>query len=230
MRSTPACLLAGATVLALLVSAPAPAGSGSRHGSGAKPAAASGGEWVELFNGKDLTGWKVSENPDTFRVEGGLMVVAGPRAHAFYVGDVGGADFTDFELRLEVLTKPNANSGVFFHTEYQEEGWPVKGYEAQVNQTHKDFRKTGSIYDVQDVENVSPAVDDAWFVYDIRVDGKKVTVSVDGKVVNEYIEPENVEPPAKKPGRKLSHGTIAIQGHDPGSVVYYRSIKLRLRD
>lgn len=193
-------------------------------------AEADGDGFIELFNGKDLAGWKVSENPETFGVEDGKIVIKGPRAHAFYAGEVGGADFKDFELKCEILTKPGANSGVFFHTEYQEEGWPGKGYEVQVNQTHGDRIKTGSIYNVKNVMDDSPAKDNEWFTQRFIVKGDTVTVLVNGEVVNEYTEPADLEPPADRPGRRLSHGTIALQGHDPGSEVHFRSVKIKLLD
>ncbi|MCA9239719.1 MAG: DUF1080 domain-containing protein [Planctomycetales bacterium] len=186
--------------------------------------------WVSLFNGKDLSGWKVSENKDTFSVKDGEMVVKGPRAHAFYVGEVGGADFRNFEWKCEIMTKPNANSGMYFHTQYQEEGWPDKGYEAQVNQTHPDPRKTGGLYGAKDVMDKSPVKDNEWFTQHVVVRGKHVTVSVNGKVTCDYTEPEDYTPPSDRPGRVLSHGTIAIQGHDPGSEIHYRKIMIKPLD
>lgn len=191
---------------------------------------ASGDGWHELFNGKDLTGWRVSENPDSFRVEDGKIVVNGPRAHAFYVGEVGAADFKDFELKVEVLTKPDSNSGIFFHTEYQEEGWPAKGYEVQINQTQRDRIKTGSIYAVQNVMDNSPADDNTWYTQHVIVRGPRVVVKVNGEVVNDYTEPEDYQPPADRPGRRLSRGAIALQGHDPVSEVHFRSVKIKLLD
>ncbi|MEM6329569.1 MAG: DUF1080 domain-containing protein [Planctomycetota bacterium] len=184
--------------------------------------------WVELFNGKDLDGWRVSENPDTFRVAGGVMIAKGPRAHAFYVGKVGGADFKDFELKFEAMTKPNANSGVFFHTAYQETGWPAQGYEVQVNQTQGDRIKSGSIYGVKNLLDTSPVKDNAWYTTHVIVRGKRIVVKINGEVVNEYTEPDDLTPPADREGRRLSRGTIAIQGHDPGSEVHFRSIKVRM--
>ena len=232
MRTTLSSVAILVALLSLSLAAPSRGdqlqGSGAK-GSGTKAATADDG-WVELFNGKDLIGWKVSENPDTFSVADGEIVVIGPRAHAFYTGDVGGADFKDFELKLEILTKPNANSGVFFHTEYQEEGWPKKGYEVQVNQTHKDRIKTGSIYAVQNVMDKSAAKDNEWFTLHFIVKGKRVVAMVDGAVVNDYTEPDDVSPPADRQGRRLSSGTIALQGHDPGSEVHYRSVKIKLLD
>jgi hypothetical protein len=187
------------------------------------------GEWKVLFDGSSLVGWKASEKPGCFSiVEDGILKVDGGRSHLFWMGtDSIPAEFTDFELSMEVKTTPGANSGVFFHTEYQETGWPSKGYEAQVNTTHKDKRKTASIYAVKDVMNDAPSKDGEWFDYVIRVKGRTITVMVDGKVVNEFTEPKDYQPEDAKRFRKLSSGTFAIQGHDPKSITYYRDIKVR---
>lgn len=187
-------------------------------------AAARGGEWIPMFNGKDLTGWKVStENPGSFQVKDGVLVIDGPRAHLYYTGADGKATMRDFEFETMVKTFPEANSGVFFHTRWQERGWPAHGYEAQVNATHKDPRKTGSIYAVKDVMLKAPHKDGEWFKYSIRVEGKRIVIKVDDEVVNDYTEPED---PGHKT-RKLGEGTIAIQAHDPKSVVHYKDIRFR---
>ena len=183
--------------------------------------------FYSLFNGKDLTGWKANENPEVFKVENGEIIVAGPRCHLFYVGPVENHDFKDFHLKLEIKTKAKANSGVYFHTKYQDEGWPTHGFEAQVNQTHPDPKKSGSIYDVKNVMNQSPTTDDKWYTYEIMVQGKKVTISVDGKVVNEWEQPEGWQGTEGWPGRVLGSGTFALQGHDPESVIHYRNIKVK---
>src|SRR5687767_15185335 len=90
-------------------------------------------DWVSLFDGKSLTGWRASENPSTFSVQNGEIVVHGPRAHLFYEGPVNNHRFRNFEFRADVMTKPSANSGIFIRTDFQETGWPSKGYEVQVN-------------------------------------------------------------------------------------------------
>ena len=101
--------------------------------------------WISMFNGKDLAGWKANEKPGSFKVEDGAIVVNGPRSHAFYVGDEGKAEFKDFHLKADVMTMPNSNSGIYFHTRFLDEGWPDRGYEAQVNNTYKkDPKKTGA--------------------------------------------------------------------------------------
>jgi hypothetical protein len=181
-----------------------------------------------LFNGKDLTGWKVGKNPGTFKVQDGLIVVKGPGpSHLFYAGPVNNHDFKNFHLKLEVLTKPKANSGVYFHTKYQEEGWPSQGFEAQVNQTHSDPKKTGGLYAVKDVLNQSPAQDDKWYTYEIIVKGKHVEIKVDGKTTTDWTEPAQPKPPAGMAGRFLQHGTIALQGHDPQSEAHFKSILIK---
>ena len=91
---------------------------------------------MPLFDGKGLSGWKAGEHPNSFQVRNGTIVCGGPRAHLFYAGDAKDADFKNFELKAEVMTTPGAESGIFFHTEYREQGFPNKGYQAQINNTH----------------------------------------------------------------------------------------------
>lgn len=181
--------------------------------------------WYKLFNGEDLTGWKANKNGDkTFKVEDGAIVINGDVSHLFYVGDVNNHEFKDFELWVELQTEPQANSGIYFHTEYQEDGWPYKGYEVQVNQTHSDPRKTGGLYGIVDVMDVSPVEDGEWYVEHITVKGKDITVRVNGEITVEYTEPEGVERDGRFEGRLIGQGTFALQGHDPGSLVRVRQV------
>ena len=198
------------------------------EGAGSGPAAAAGDEkgFVSLFNGKDLTGWKSSEDPRTFAVVDGAIVAKGPRAHLYYVGEVGGGDFRNFEFRAEVLTRPKANSGLYFHTRWQPNDWPSWGYEAQVNNTHGDWRRTGSLYAVQDVRK-APARDNEWFDYHILVRGKRIVIQINGQTTVDYTEPAGKAKADGSAGRYLSHGTFAIQGHDPGSEVHFRNLRVR---
>lgn len=181
--------------------------------------------WVSIWDGETFDGWRASENPESFSIEDGKIVVDGPRAHLFYEGPVADAEFDDFEFRAEVYTYPEANSGIFFHTQYLDEGWPEHGYEAQVNATHSDPRKTGSLYAVNDVMNDAPHEDETWFTYHIIVDGQDITFNVDGETVMEFTEPEDREGTVR-----LGSGTIALQAHDPNSRVYYRNLEVRVLD
>ena len=186
--------------------------------------------FIALFDGKSLDGWRASEHKDSCKVEDGVIVVGGgERSHLFYEGPVGNHDFKNFVLRLQAKTEPKSNSGVYFHTEYQETDWPAKGYEAQVNNSQEDPRRTGSLYAVVDQEE-TPVKDGEWFDYEITVQGKQITLKINGETVVDYTEPENPPQPDSTRDRRLSHGTIALQAHDPGSTVLYRNIKVKRLD
>lgn len=174
--------------------------------------------WITLFDGTSLEGWKATEKAESFEVRDGVLCVEDGRSHLFYVGPVEDHDFTNFEFKAEVMTTPGSNSGVFFRTKYQARGWPHEGYEAQVNTTHGDPVKTGSIYHVSDVKT-APSKDNEWFTYHIIARGRHITLKVDGKTVNDYTEPADK--------RRRASGTFAIQGHDPKSKVYYKDIRVK---
>jgi len=179
--------------------------------------------WVSLFDGKSLDGWKASDKPGTFSVENGEIVIHGERSHLFYLGDVNGHDFKNFEVKADVMARHGSNSGFYFHTAWQETGWPDKGFEVQVNNTHKDPKKTAGLYDI--VDNFeAPAKDDEWFTLTIKVEGKHVITKVNDKVIVDYTEPDDFQPKPNHIGRKIDHGTFALQGHDPGSEVHFKNI------
>jgi hypothetical protein len=187
----------------------------------------SGDDWQSLFNGKTLENWEVGDNDSTFKVEDGAIVVNGPVAHLFYKGDVAGHSFRNFEFKADVMTTPGSNSGIYFHTAFQKGGWPKKGYEVQVNNSHTDWRRTGSLYGIRDVREVY-VKDNEWYTESIRVEGKSIIVKINDRVVVDYTEPEN---PGRERGnelRKLSSGTFALQGHDPKSKVYYKNIQVKI--
>jgi len=185
--------------------------------------------FVSLFDGKSLAGWQVGKNADSFKVQDGMIVVNGPVAHLFYTGDVNGHDFKNFIFRAEVMTFPKANSGIYFHTRYQEEGFPTLGMECQVNNSHQDWRRTGSLYNVKDIAE-APAKDNVWYTQEISVVGLHVVVKIDGKTVVDYTLPEEAKGEYQiLPRMKwLPHGTFALQGHDPGSKVCYRNIRVKV--
>lgn len=184
----------------------------------------SGEGFVTLNDGKTFAGWQTTkENPGTWKIEAGAFVTRGPRSHLFYTGD--GVPFKNFELKVEVMTEPGSNGGIYFHTAYQETGWPATGFETQVNNTHTDWKKTGSVYDVASV-GVAAAEDRKWWTQHIVVEGNVVTVKVDGKIVVQYREPPGAQPGAQFT-RKLAAGTFALQAHDPKSVVHYRNIRVK---
>jgi hypothetical protein len=183
--------------------------------------------WQLLFDGKTLDGWRASEAPATFSVKDGCIVVLGPRAHLFYEGAVGGHTFRNFELKLDVKTFPKGNSGVYFHTVFQQTGWPLKGYEVQVNNSHKDPKRTAGLYGIKDNFDAI-AKDNEWFALRVKVEGKRVRTWVNDRLITDYTEEENPVREGSYKGRLIDSGTIALQGHDPESQIHYRNIRIRL--
>ena len=187
-------------------------------------------QWISLFNGKDLSGWTASENQGTFSVQDGLIVTDGERSHLFYNGDVEGHEFKNFEFKAEVKTTPGSNSGIFFHTSYQQEGWPFQGYEAQVNNTHtgegdyRELKKTGSLYAVRNTyKQLVP--ENQWFDYYIKVVGNHIQIRINDMLVVDYLQPAPQDSLSR--ARFKGMGTFALQGHDPHSKVSYRSIQVK---
>ncbi|MCA8986264.1 MAG: DUF1080 domain-containing protein [Planctomycetaceae bacterium] len=184
--------------------------------------------FTSLMDGKTFNGWKASENQDSWKIEDGAFVCNGERSHLFYVGQ--DKPFKDFEFQCQVMTEPNSNAGIYFHTVYQEEGWPKAGFECQVNNTYeKDPKKTGSIYGVSNILNIAPAVDNEWFDYKIIVKGNHVQTIINGKVCVDYYEPPGAQP-GQGFDRVISSGTFALQAHDPHSKVYFRNIEVKRLD
>ena len=160
--------------------------------------------WSELFDGKSLVGWTAAEHPDTWKVADGCLVARGPRSHLFYEGPTGNHDFRNFELVVEARPEAAANSGVFFHTQYQETGWPAKGYEVQINNTfsgsgtYRELKRTGSLYAVRDIAPCSTK-DGEWLRLTIRVVGNRVRIHVNDYLMVDYLQPE--QPAQARPGR-----------------------------
>ncbi len=187
--------------------------------------------WVSLFDGQSLDGWQASENTSSVRTEDGMIVLDGPRSHLFYVGNVEAADFKNFEFKADVKAAPGANSGIYFHTEFQENGWPSRGYEVQVNNTpesrdSRELRRTGSLYSVRNVYKQLVG-DNEWFTMYIIVTGNRIQVRVNDMLVVDYVEPETPVRSNSMAGRVLDSGTFALQCHDPDSYVTYRNIMVR---
>jgi hypothetical protein len=181
--------------------------------------------FTSLFDGKTFTGWQTAtEHTNTWKIEDGVLVTRGDRCHLFYVGDE--KPFKNFELKVDVMTEPHSNGGIYFHTKYQENGWPTDGFECQVNVSHSDWKKTGSVYNVVNLGN-TPAKDGEWWTQDILVQDNKVTVKINDVIVLEYTEPA-VAPLGKSV--KLGAGTFVLQAHDPKSVVRYKNIRVKRLD
>ena len=209
--------------LALLLAAPAAARAWAEGSS----------DWFPLFDGKSLNGWKPSEHEGTFKVVDGQIVAHGERSHLFYTGPIHGADFRNFELTAEIKTMPGANSGVYFHTAFQESGFPAAGFEVQVENNepvsktgYVERKKTGSLYGIRNVYKTF-VQNGEWFQMSILVRGKEVQTRINDMLVVDYVEADPPFQADPKFQRVLNHGTFALQGHDPGSTTYFRNIRVR---
>jgi len=188
--------------------------------------AADGPGFKSLTDGKSFDGWKKSENVDTWAIKDGAFVAHGPRSHLFYTGD--DKPFVNFELKVDVMTEPNSNGGIYIHSQYQDTGWPKYGFEVQVNNSYGDPQKSGSLYGVVKVFEAS-AIDNEWFTEHIIVKGKNVVVKVNDKTVVDYTEPKGAQP-GDDFTRVVGSGTFALQAHDPKSTVHYKNIRVKRLD
>lgn len=199
------------------------------------PARGSADDWQPLFNGKDLSGWRANNDPDSFAVKDGVLRVQASgktAAHLFYVGDRkdGVEKFTNFELEVTARAEKEANSGIFVHTDMGVSNAAkhlASGYEIQLNSTANEKRKTGSLYAVKDLDK-SLIDETKWFTVRIVVKGRRITVAVDGKEVVDNTEPADVKRPKERAGRLLraEGGAIALQAHDAKSVWYFKDLRV----
>ena len=190
--------------------------------------------WVKIFNGKDLEGWKANDTQGKFDVNAdGEIFGEGGRCHLFYMEEL-----QQFELKIDVYINDKGNSGVYVLSPWVDNNWPTGGFELQVNSTHGDPVKTGSIYELIKVVE-SPAAADEWFTYHIIVKGNEMTVKVNDKVLYVYSDPTarfarraaggaggegRPAPTFKYVGQK---GHIALQQHDPGSKPKFKNIYIK---
>ncbi|MCX7428093.1 MAG: DUF1080 domain-containing protein [Planctomycetia bacterium] len=206
------------------------------------------GDWVSLFDGRSLGGWKATDG-GSLRVEDGCLVGRGPRGWLFYDGAVGGHDFRNFELEVEVraevkgdspvfaetkigtVPEAAADSGVWFHTRYLPSGGPKDGYEVRIDgggdspESRAGRGRTGGLEGVRPVyKSFVPGGD--WCRVRVCVVGNRIRVWVNDLPTVDYIQPERPWRTPEHAGRVLSHGTIALAGPDSGGVAF-RSIRVR---
>jgi Domain of Unknown Function (DUF1080) len=206
--------------------------------------------WVQLFNGKDLTGWKMAAKPGNgiaeltekkvdgkvvafegtvkgktiplWRVEDGTIIGGGPSTHLFSER----GDYVDFHFRVEAKINDHGNSGQYFRAKF-EPGFPA-GYEAQINSTHGDPVKTGSLYPdsrtpLAKHRNEITVLDkaahkpDEWFTQEVIAVGPKITILVNGKKTLEWEDPDAL----------YKKGHFALQAHDPGSIMTFRKAEVK---
>ncbi|MFO0824245.1 MAG: DUF1080 domain-containing protein [Gemmataceae bacterium] len=205
--------------------------------------------WVQLFNGKDLTGWKIPDPPSgqfkgvketknsdgkviafvgilkdgkevtLWQVKDGMIVGGGPASHIFSE-----VEAEDFKYRVEAKINDKGNSGQYFRTKFGP-GFP-KGYEAQINATHGDQIRTGSLYPsfgkISDddrkkilVMKDAPNKPDEFFTQEVIAEGNHIQIFVNGKKTVDF----------EDPNKAYTKGHFALQGHDPGSVMTFKKVE-----
>lgn len=184
--------------------------------------------WVSIFDGKTLNGWKGNEKNEGFYVQDGCIVGKEGRNHLFYMEEL-----DDFELKIDCKISKNGNSGLYVKAQWIEENWPVQGFELQINSSHSDPVKTGSLYNIFKLYK-APHGDDEWFTYYVTVKGDTLTVRIDDNVLYTYVDPVEKAAEGKPQGeiteankRIRQRGLIALQQHDPKSIPHFKNIFLR---
>lgn len=184
----------------------------------------------QLFNGKDLTGWKhVGEG--RFVVEDGLLHPEGGVGLLWFDGEKVGAAVVRVVYQVKTRTD---NSGIFIRIpDPPTDPWmPVdKGLEVQINDAgESEYYRTGSIYTFSKVRSRPNKVGE-WNTMEITLDGPRTAVHINGILVAEYTEGDAV-PPKKHDwdpdrGPRPNAGYIAVQNHPDGKTVYFKEISIR---
>lgn len=173
--------------------------------------------WTSLFDGKSLGGWKPNERPENWKIEDGVIVGRGERSHLYYLDK----QFKNFEFQADVMINEGGNSGIYFHIQHHDEGWFFDGHEVQINNSHADPVRTGSLWGVVKLYD-SPVKDNEWFTVHIAAKDQNIVVKVNDKIVVDYTEPEGATA-----ARRIGKGYFALQQHDPSSSVRFRNLKVK---
>lgn len=184
----------------------------------AKGSTQNGPTWTSLFDGKSLEGWeRVGNENSIWVVKDGAMTATGPAS--MLVNTTG--PYKNFRYRAECKISDGGNSGLYFRTT-RKPGF-TDGYEAQIDSTHTDPIRTGSLYGMCHVykRHVEP---DTWFTYDLEVRddvwrGRAMTrikIGINGNELYEYLDFEQT----------FKEGYFAFQHHDPGSIVSIRKVEV----
>ena len=200
-------------------------------GSAAAPAQSQDG-WVTILDARSFEDWKVAPGSPSARVEESATVkrvVAGdPRRDGsweFTDGVLHGqggvshifsprGDYENFVYRAELKISDGGNSGQYFRTAFGN-GFP-SGYEAQINSTHADPKRTGSLYNFANVtEMLVPP--NTWFTQEVTAVGHHITIKVNGKVTVDYVDAKHT----------YTKGHFAFQQHNLGSEVWIRNVQVK---
>ena len=181
--------------------------------------------WVSIFDGSTLEGWKSNERTLGFKAEDGAIVGFGGRNHLYYMEEL-----TNFELKIDVNINHDGNSGLYLKSQWQDAAWPTTGFELQINSSHRDPQKTGSLYNIVRIYE-APHKDDEWFTYHVICRGNTLHVRINGKPFYTYVDPcgqsGQASPITEQNKRVYQSGYITLLQHHDGSTVKFRNIYLK---
>ena len=181
-------------------------------------------QWVNLFDESSLSGWtpnELAKGEDTAVWTNNKGIVKGSaqsekKGHGHLFSP---RSYRNFHYRAEIKVGEGGNSGMYFRTQ-KGQRWP-KGFEAQINSTHGDRVRTGSLYYINKVFT-QEAKPDTWFTQEVIAYGDHIVIKVNGKVTTK------VKIPA--PGFEhlnYKEGHFAFQFHDPACRVELRNVMVR---
>jgi len=193
------------------------------------------GEWKQLFNGKDLTGWK-HVGPGGMTVENGLIRTSGGMGLLYWTG----GKISNCVLRVVYRMKDkNCNSGVFIRipVEPREEWMPVNyGYEVQIDNepetsNEDEYHYTGTLYSLTKPLAKPGKPGPEWNTMEITLDGKHTVVAVNGVKVTDFTEGQQV--PQRKfdfepqRGPRPVEGWFGLQNHSDKDIVFFKEVALK---
>ena len=180
-------------------------------------------KWVAIFNGEDLKGWKTHpEDKAKWEVKDGILIGTGPAGHLFSER----GDYQNFRYRIEAKINDKGNSGQYFRAIYGK-SFP-RGYEAQINSTHTDKIRTGSLYPAFNPKLTAEEKEkilvfdqlhkpDEWFTHEVTAIGNHIVIKVNGKTTVDFVDKNNT----------YKKGHFAFQQHNLGSVVRIKSLEVK---
>ena len=198
-------------------------------------AQASDTEWIQLFNGKNLDGWK-HVGPGSHRVEDGLIASQGGMGLLYWTKQ----KFGDCTIRVVYkMQKFNSNSGIFIRIpiEPREEWMPVfYGYEVQIDNhpetfDEDDYHVTGTLYSLTWPLAKPGKPGPEWNTMEITIDGSRTIVYVNGEKVTDYTEGDPV--PERQfdfepfRGSRPDEGYFGLQNHGDEDIVYFREVAVK---
>jgi hypothetical protein len=195
---------------------------------------AQSGEWKQLFDGKDLTGWK-HVGPGEMTVENGLIQTHGGMGLLYWTGGKLG----DCVIRVVYkMRDENDNSGVFIRIPIEpREAWmPVNyGYEVQIDNVAEgedEYHITGMLYSLTKPLARPGKPGPQWNTMEITLDGPHTIVTVNGVKVTDYTEGDPV--PEKKfefepeRGPRPQDGYFGLQNHSKDDVVFFKEVAIKM--